>query len=135
MLLSVHSARTTYSPYRPFIPWLLAIAGRRLVDHARRHARHAAHEVQVEELPDVSCDRAVIFDGASYRDPEALRNAVKKLPQKQRIAIEMLKLREMSLKDGSAASGMSTGALKVSVHRALPMLREALMAPRDHYPL
>jgi RNA polymerase sigma-70 factor (ECF subfamily) len=93
------------------------------------------YEVQVEELPDVSCERAVIFGDGTYRDPEALRNAVKKLPQKQRIAIEMLKLREMSLKDGSAASGMSAGALKVSVHRALPMLRKALIAPQDHCPL
>ena len=45
----------------------------------------------------------------------------------QRDAIEMLKLREMSLKEAAAASGTSIGALKVSVHRAMATLRRALI--------
>jgi len=126
VLLSVHAARATYSPDRPFMPWLFAIAARRLADRARRHSRQAAHEVQVEQLPDVSFGEAGAFGGDTYRDPEALREAVQHLPRKLRIAIEMLKLRELSLKEGSAASGMSIGALKASIHRALPLLREAL---------
>jgi RNA polymerase sigma factor (sigma-70 family) len=128
VLLSVHAARATYNPDWPFMPWLFAIAARRLADRARRRARQAAYEVQVEQLPDTSSDEAVVFGGDAYRDPEALRKALQHLPQKQRIAIEMLKLREMSLKDGSAVSGMSTGALRASIHRALPLLREALLA-------
>jgi len=45
----------------------------------------------------------------------------------QRDAIEMLKLREMSLKEAAAARGTSIGALKVSVHRAMATLRRALI--------
>jgi RNA polymerase sigma-70 factor (ECF subfamily) len=44
----------------------------------------------------------------------------------QRDAIEMLKLREMSLKEAAAASGRSIAAVKVSVHRAMTALRKAL---------
>jgi RNA polymerase sigma factor (sigma-70 family) len=126
VLLSVHAARATYSPDRPFMPWLFTIAARRLADRARRHARQVAHEVQGGQLPDASSGEAGAFGGDTFGDAEALRKAVQHLPRKSRIAIEMLKLRELSLKEGSAASGMSTGALRASIHRALPMLREAL---------
>jgi DNA-directed RNA polymerase specialized sigma24 family protein len=61
-----------------------------------------------------------------YRDPQALRRAIQGLPRGQREAIEMMKLREMSLKEAAAASGTRVGALKVSVHRAMIALRKAL---------
>ncbi|MSO93985.1 MAG: hypothetical protein EXQ86_11380, partial [Rhodospirillales bacterium] len=59
--------------------------------------------------------------GAAYG--EALKRAIGRLPPKQRTAVEFLKLREMSLKEASAASGMSVAALKVASHRALKTLR------------
>jgi RNA polymerase sigma-70 factor (ECF subfamily) len=46
------------------------------------------------------------------------------LPAGQRQADELLKLREMSLAEASAASGQSVGALKVSLHRAIRALRK-----------
>ena len=54
------------------------------------------------------------------------RQHLARLPEGQRQAIEMLKLKEMSLKEASAASGQSVGALKVAVHRGIKALR-ALM--------
>jgi RNA polymerase sigma-70 factor (ECF subfamily) len=42
----------------------------------------------------------------------------------------MLRLREMSLKDAAAATGISVGALKVTVHRAIINLRKALIKDR-----
>ena len=41
-------------------------------------------------------------------------------------SVEMLKLRELSLKEASAESGMSVSALKVAVHRGMIALRKAL---------
>jgi RNA polymerase sigma factor (sigma-70 family) len=126
VLLSLHAVLATYDPNRPFMPWLLAIARNRLADSARRYGRHSAHEVQVAALPtDVPEERTGI-DTNDYGDPEALRRAIRDLPRGQRRAIEMLKLQEMSLREASVASGMSTGSLKVSVHRAVRALRKAL---------
>lgn len=126
VLLSLHAVLATYDPGRPFMPWLMAIARNRLADGARRYARHSSHEVQVEELPtDVVAEETSIGPD-SYGDPEALRQAVRELPRGQRQAIEMLKLREMSLREASVATGASTGSLKVSVHRAMLALRRAL---------
>jgi RNA polymerase sigma factor (sigma-70 family) len=124
VLLSLHAVRATYDPERPFMPWLMAIARNRLADSARRHARRFAHEVQVVEMPEAVSDDGATLD--PYRDPEALKRAIQQLPPGQREAIEMLKLREMSLKEASAAGGTSVGALKVSIHRAIGALRKAL---------
>lgn len=125
ILMSLHAVRATYDPRRPFMPWLMAIARNRLADSGRRHVRQQAHEVQVDELPVTFCeDDTNLLD--NYGDPEALHQAIKTLPPGQREAVEMLKLREMSLKEAASTSGTSPGALKVSVHRAMTTLRKVL---------
>jgi RNA polymerase sigma-70 factor (ECF subfamily) len=48
---------------------------------------------------------------------------VRALPEGQRQAIELLKLKELSLKEAAAISGTSVGALKVATHRAMATLR------------
>jgi DNA-directed RNA polymerase specialized sigma24 family protein len=52
VLLSVHAARSTYDPERPFLPWLAALARNRIADGARRYARRTANEVVSERLPE-----------------------------------------------------------------------------------
>jgi RNA polymerase sigma factor (sigma-70 family) len=128
ILLSVHEARRTYDPTRPFLPWAMAIARNRMADGARRYMRRAAHEVVVERLPETFSADDPNVTGGVYGDPDALRLAVEALPQGQRNAVEMLKLREMSLKEASTLSGMSVAALKVAVHRGMNTLRKILTA-------
>jgi len=78
-----------------------------------------------EYPPDIAAaDASSSSDG--YGDGEEPRRAIDALPQGQRSAIELLKLREMSLKEASKATGISVGALKVSVHRAIKTLRASL---------
>ncbi len=126
VLLSLHAVRATYDPKRPFLPWLAAIAGNRLADGARRYARRAANEVAVENLPVTFADEGAKMPMDAYGDPEALRHAIEALPPGQRQAVEMLKLRELSLKEAARESGMGVGALKVAVHRGIRALRKAL---------
>jgi RNA polymerase sigma-70 factor (ECF subfamily) len=126
VLLSLHSVRATYDSQRPFMPWLLSIAHNRLVDAARRYGRSAAHERQVENSSVTFVDNATNMEGEVYRDPDLLTQAIRRLPRRQREAIEMLKLRELSLKEAAAATGTSVSALKVSVHRAVANLRKTL---------
>ncbi len=44
ILLTVHSIRHTYDPKRPFGPWLVAIANRRIVDRVRKRDRQTRRE-------------------------------------------------------------------------------------------
>jgi RNA polymerase sigma factor (sigma-70 family) len=130
ILLSVHVARATYDPGRPFFPWVLAIVRNRLADGARRHARVSAHEVQVEDLDVTFGELPTNSPSESIGDVHALRDAIQALPAGQRAAIDLLKLRELSLKEAAAASGSSVGALKVATHRAIAALRRTLTADK-----
>jgi RNA polymerase sigma-70 factor (ECF subfamily) len=125
VLLTVHAVRHTYDPARPFGPWLVAIANRRAVDALRRQGRSRAREVVLEtEHETFAVPQANLAEAAS--DGRVLRDAVAQLPPGQRDAIRMLKLKEMSLKEAAAVSGMTVAALKVATHRALKSLRKVL---------
>ncbi len=125
VLLTVHAVRHAYDPARPFGPWLVAIANRRVVDGLRRQGRSRAREVALEtEHETFAAPQANLAEAAS--DGRVLRDAVEQLPPGQRDAIRMLKLQEMSLKEAAAVSGMTVAALKVATHRALKTLRKVL---------
>ena len=126
-LLTVHAVRHTYDPGRPFGPWLVAIANRRIIDRLRRQTRNRLREVEM--LPEHETflpDAANIHDGDAPADEAALHAAIAALPRDQREAISLLKLKEMSLKEAALASGRSVSALKVATHRAIKSLRKRL---------
>ncbi|SMF84031.1 RNA polymerase, sigma subunit, ECF family [Tistlia consotensis] len=126
ILLSLHAVRASYDPERPFLPWLMAIARNRMADGARRYSRRVANEVAVERYPEIlsAADTNKLLD--DYDDREMLGKALQRLPRGQREAVEMLKLRELSLKEASAESGLSIASLKVAVHRGIKSLRAIL---------
>ena len=126
VLLSIHAVRATYDPTRPLLPWLSAIVRHRLADAGRRYGRHGAHEIAVDDLDVTFQAPAANTYEDTFRDPEALRQAIQALPPRQRQAVELLKLRELSLKEASALTGVSIGALKLATHRAIASLRRAL---------
>ncbi len=126
VLLSIHAVRATYDPGRPFMPWLLAIVRNRLVDGARRYGRSAAHEVAMEDLDVTFSAEGTNPNQETTHDVQALQRAIEALPAGQRQAVELLKVKEYSLKEASAATGLSIGALKVATHRGMASLRRAL---------
>jgi RNA polymerase sigma-70 factor (ECF subfamily) len=127
VLLTVHAVRHTYDPGRPFGPWLVAIANRRIIDRLRRHTRARLREVEwSEEHETFSPEAANIHNEDAPADEAALHAAITALPREQREAIRLLKLKEMSLKEAAAASGRSIAALKVATHRAIKSLRKRL---------
>ncbi len=63
------------------------------------------HEVAVEQVARNLFRGMRRIGKRSYRDPEALAQAIRTLPPGEREAVEMLKLRELSLKEAAAASG------------------------------
>lgn len=122
ILMSIHSARRTYDPQRPFAPWITAIARARSIDYVRRHIRTSDREIDIEpfnetyEAPDTNSYERVA-------QSQEVRDAVATLPAGQQKAIELLKFKELSLKEASAETGISVSALKVAVHRGMKNLR------------
>jgi RNA polymerase sigma factor (sigma-70 family) len=126
VLISVHTARATYDPTRPFIPWLKAIVVNRTIDFLRRQQRNSRGQALTDEMAAGIADDSAGDAMIRYDAVDALQKAISKLPAGQRSAIELLKLREMSLREAAATTGMSTSALKASVHRAVRTLRVSL---------
>lgn len=132
-LLTIHRARASYDPARPFLPWLRAIAQRRAIDALRlrqRRAREAHDPLAYETHVDETLPAAA--EGIEARERDArLTRAIAALPEGQRQAVEQIGLRERSLAEAAALTGRSTGAIKVNLHRALKALRTALAKDRS----
>lgn len=129
ILLTLHSIRHTYDPARPFGPWLVGIANRRAIDRLRRLGRTVRREtgldIEHEAVP------ATPQEADGMIDRHHLEAAIEKLPPIQQKAVSLLKLKEMSLKDASAETGLSVASLKMATHRALRSLRAMLADRRD----
>lgn len=126
ILLSLHQARGTWDPARPFLPWMVAIARARLADNARRYARRAAIDLAAADLAETFFDSATNITEATVVNMMSVRKAMDDLTPTERQAVELLRLREMSLAEAAAASGSTVAALKVAIHRAMRKMRGTL---------
>lgn len=126
VLLTVHRVRQTYDPALPIKPWLASITNRRSIDAVRRRSRVTAHETEnafaYETFADESANKSFDADDAARQLPPLLAE----LTPRQREALELVKLQEMSLAQASAHSGQSIASLKVNVHRAIKLLQKKL---------
>jgi RNA polymerase sigma-70 factor (ECF subfamily) len=129
ILLTLHRIRQTYDPDRPFAPWLATIAQRRIVDRVRVNAQHARRKLSLAR--ELLIEPEIAKEMPHSDDYEALRAAISALPDGQRQAVELLKLRELSLKEAAIVSGLSVAALKVAAHRAVKSLRRRLEQPKS----
>lgn len=123
VLLSIHVARATYDPARALMPWLWVIFRNRLSDRIRQYRRRAAHEIQTEHFPpDILID--VTHRNVSYcQHSGRLIEAISSLPRRQREAVELVGLRDLSPAEASAIAGVSAVSMRVSLHRGITSLR------------
>jgi RNA polymerase sigma-70 factor (ECF subfamily) len=121
-LLAVHVSRHTYDRRRPFAPWFYAILKSRLIDAVRRQKRIAAREAAEATGPEPS----TAAEGHDDIDVDAIRQAVRQLPDRQRHVIEALKYRDESVRDVAGRLGLTESAVKVTAHRGYRTLRRLL---------
>ncbi|WP_165221717.1 sigma-70 family RNA polymerase sigma factor [Aquisphaera insulae] len=124
----------------PFHAWLRRIAGDRIVDAHRVHVasqkRSVNREDNIPALPDESSKalvRSLFADDTSptqrvIRDEnlEAVRSAIESLSGKDRDLLAMRHLEHLSISEIAEAVGISEGAVKVRLLRALVRLRARL---------
>ena len=120
VLLTIHKARHAYEPSRPLGPWLFTVARNSILDALGRNRKFVEREVPLEVLPDVAGEeRDGSLDDQLYR-------GLQSLPELNRKAVELLKLKGLSLEEAAAQLGISVAALKVRAHRGYQQLRQLL---------
>ena len=120
VLLTLHKARHTYEPSRPLGPWLFTVARNSILDALGRNRKFAEKEIPSENLPEIS---RVENDGSL---DDQLFEALQALPDLNRQAIELLKLRGLSLEEAAKELGISVAAVKVRAHRGYEQLRKMM---------
>ncbi len=132
VLMIVHGIRHTYERGRPFKPWLSTIASRRCIDLLRRRThrlRHGVHGFDDSEWPQAL--RAPDELAELQQSTDSLHQAVGELPARQREAVRMLRMQELSLDEAADRSRQSSGSLKVACHRAIRSLQRTLGGKHD----
>lgn len=124
VLLAVHRVRHTWDKRRPFSPWLAAIAARRCIDRVRRDSRIAHFEVNDDLAIETFATPTTNQDREVLDDAQAVTFLLAALPDRQRRALEAVKLRSLSTASAASELGETVSALRVIVHRAIKALRK-----------
>jgi RNA polymerase sigma-70 factor (ECF subfamily) len=119
VLLTLHRARHTYDPARAFEPWLFAIARHAAVDRFRASRARRRFELPV-------ADAAELGATSEDRGEVSLETAFASLPDAQREALEMVKIEGLTMEEAAKRAGISSGALRVRIHRGYRALRKRL---------
>ncbi len=127
-LMTIHAARHTYDPTRPFFPWMYAIARHRLLDYARKHQRIRMREISDDE----ALVAATVDTSADTPHPlaEAVRELLAQLPERQRKVIELLKVQGWTVAEVARTTGVSEANIKVIAHRGYAEIRRKILRLR-----
>jgi RNA polymerase sigma-70 factor (ECF subfamily) len=128
--LKLHRAKDSYRVGDRVKPWLFAIASNVRMDELRRRMRLAedAGEEQVDRAL-AAAERSEpgsseLFEGAELS--ARVRAALRRLPESQRVVIELNRLDGLSLGEVGQALGISEGAAKLRAFRGYEQLRREL---------
>jgi len=120
-LLAMHLKRHTWIEDKPLLPWVRAISHNKLLDHLRRSGRAQQH-IPIDEFSDsLLADQPLSV--ANRLDADA---AIGKLKGRQRDVVVAISLEGQSAREVAERLGMTEGAVRVVLHRALHSLSRAL---------
>jgi RNA polymerase sigma-70 factor (ECF subfamily) len=115
--VKAYRAVGTYRLRYPYVAWLRRIAVNAAISQLRRRRRsRRVEEIDAMENPGPAT-HPVEHVAAAERGA-SVRRAVEGLPLKQRLAVTLFHLEDMSLADAADAMGCSVGAVKSHLHRA-----------------
>jgi RNA polymerase sigma-70 factor (ECF subfamily) len=127
-MLQLHRQRGRFIRGCEVRPWVFAIARRYLIDSARADKRQKAtmEGLAAENPPPaLPLDEVVI----SMQTARRVVDQLGRLPNKQRIALELIKEDGLSLCEAAEVLGTTINAIKLRVHRAYAALQRAVAMP------
>ena len=115
-LLAMHLKRDSWNAAQPVEPWLAAIARHKLVDHLRR--RGFRDHVDIDDFADTLAAPEAAEAGSSADARQMLAG----LPKRQRFIVTAISIEGHNARDTGKRLGMTEGAVRVVLHRALKVL-------------
>jgi RNA polymerase sigma-70 factor (ECF subfamily) len=113
-LLALHLKRHTWDQAQPLRPWLGAIAHHKLVDALRRGGFR--QHLPLDEIEELAAPGDVAAEADHAIDADTL---LQSLPERQRAIVAGMAMEGRSANDLGRQLGMSDGAVRVTLHRAL----------------
>lgn len=137
VFLRVIRARERYEPMARFSTWLFRVVYNISVNETQRGAAREAGRIDLEAhgearspggLSELHDERADAPSDRLERDDvvHAVRSAIARLPENQRMALLLAKYEEMPYVEIAQVLGSSEKAVKSLIHRARETLRESL---------
>jgi RNA polymerase sigma-70 factor, ECF subfamily len=121
VLISVHKSLQSYSPDRPFKPWLQAIIQFRRTDYLRQYYKSRKTKENVKANNEIYAQG--VTNPMHSGELKDIEEAMAKLPANQKHIFEMMKIEGYSAKEIADKLGMTESAVKVSAHRAAGKIR------------
>jgi RNA polymerase sigma-70 factor, ECF subfamily len=119
-LLAVHLKRQTWDENQPLLPWVRAIAQNKLIDNLRRRGRRV-----YVPLDDVS-DALAVNEEPAVSDGIDAERILAKLQGRQRDIVQAISIEGETARQVADRLGMTEGAVRVALHRALKSIAGAL---------
>jgi RNA polymerase sigma-70 factor (ECF subfamily) len=125
VLISVHKSLASYSPDRPFKPWLMAIVNFRRTDYLRKYYSQ-------REDRTATTDENYEFEAANVTKPthagelKDIEAALATLPEQQQRIFRMIKIEGYTAQEVANEMNMNESAVKVSAHRTMKKLQGIL---------
>jgi RNA polymerase sigma-70 factor (ECF subfamily) len=123
-LLAMHLKRDTWDEAQPLEPWVRAIARYKLADHLRRRGFHDHVDI------DDHAGSLAVADEVDTTTTVDSRRLLAGLPERQRRIVEEISLEGRRAAEVAERLGMSEGAVRVALHRALKSLAAAYRRDR-----
>lgn len=115
-LLAIHLKRHTYDTSQPFTSWAYAIARYKMIDWFRRN------RLRRTEIIDEAAELFASEETEATTARQDLDKLVAMLPEQQRNLLQQVKIGGLSNAEAARRTGMTEGAVKVSIHRSLQTL-------------
>jgi RNA polymerase sigma-70 factor (ECF subfamily) len=135
VFIQVYKSADRYRASAKFSTWLFTIARNLCLNEIRRRARHPAESLDVPH-PEHDHEPARQFEDGREPGPDVallhteleqrIEEAVRALPESQRLAIVLCRQQELAYEDISEVLGCSLSATKSLIHRARETLKQRL---------
>jgi RNA polymerase sigma-70 factor (ECF subfamily) len=114
-LAAIHVKRHTWQAGRPFLPWMRAIVRHKVIDCVRRRYRRV-------EVPIEGHAEALAVPPPERAATISIERVLAILPARQRAVVTALAFEGASIGETARKLNISTGAVRIAMHRALTAL-------------